>query len=193
MFRWSERYETGLELVDRQHKRLVDILNELYATIEADRLDETALDAHLQALVDYAHEHFSDEEALMAREHISEEHLRIHRMEHRSFIHDVERLRALRASTTDIDDLGQRTATFVTTWLAMHILGIDQCMTRQLRDIRRGADPADAFERHEDYSYDRRTTRALVASLLELWRDAEGRYEQLLARQPSADHGAADP
>lgn len=183
MFEWSPRYDTGIELVDRQHKRLVDILNALYETIEADRLDGSELDADLQALLDYAHEHFSDEEALMAREHISQEHLRIHRMEHRAFIHDVERLRALRASATDIGELGQRTATFVTTWLAMHILGIDQCMARQLRDIRGGTDPAEAFRRHEEYSYDRRTTRQLVESLLDLWRDAEDRYEALLARQ----------
>ena len=36
---------------------------------------------------------------------------------------------------------------FLTAWLGLHILGIDQSLARQINLIRQGVAPADAFER----------------------------------------------
>lgn len=63
---WNPTLETGVELLDDQHKRLFALINALHVAIHAtgDQSD-TVADA-LYELTEYVTEHFEDEEALMS-------------------------------------------------------------------------------------------------------------------------------
>ena len=63
--RWTEDFSVGVAEMDRQHKKLVAMLNRLIAEPEARTNSDTISDL-LSGMINYAREHFRDEEALMS-------------------------------------------------------------------------------------------------------------------------------
>lgn len=69
--RWEKRFELGIPTIDAQHKRLVELCNELYLVIIRNKSQATtpgwqeALSNALRATVDYVKVHFADEEKLL--------------------------------------------------------------------------------------------------------------------------------
>ena len=63
---WDSSYEVGIEIVDKQHRHLVDLTNELYNACigERDELDQKFKDV-MKELVEYVMVHFRDEEKIM--------------------------------------------------------------------------------------------------------------------------------
>ena len=61
---WNDRFNTGIAKIDRQHRRLVDLLNELYAAMHAGK-GRDVLGKVLMDLVGYTKTHFTAEEQLM--------------------------------------------------------------------------------------------------------------------------------
>ncbi|MCC5872813.1 MAG: hemerythrin family protein [Gammaproteobacteria bacterium] len=179
MFVWSSKYATHIQEVDAQHQQLIAILNRIYAAIDEGAVSADGLDASLDELSEYASYHFEEEEGLMIRKRVATAHVKLHKMEHRAFIYDVKRLQAKRASAESVDALAQQTTAFVTNWLALHILGIDQSMASQVRAIEDGASPQDAYEHFKEYTYERAVTRNLVGTLLEMWREAEDKLREI--------------
>ena len=62
---WSSDLDTGIEVIDKQHRRIVDYLNELNSANEIG--DSKATGHVLQELVDYTLTHFAFEEELQER------------------------------------------------------------------------------------------------------------------------------
>lgn len=66
-FAFTERYKTGIELIDDEHSRLFEIIREANELINAellhDKYDEIV--RLLEELKNYTEFHFSDEERLM--------------------------------------------------------------------------------------------------------------------------------
>jgi hemerythrin len=69
---WSPHYNVGIQIMDEQHLRLIDIANELYHGVLASRYthvtDEEAAQYFRQGMrdaVDYVTHHFATEENLM--------------------------------------------------------------------------------------------------------------------------------
>ncbi|ARJ67420.1 hypothetical protein WV31_17990 [Magnetospirillum sp. ME-1] len=65
MIEWSSRYETGIAEVDEDHRRLVDLINDLDAMLDGSG-DLGRVGMIIDALVDYTDYHFTREERLMA-------------------------------------------------------------------------------------------------------------------------------
>ena len=63
---WSENYSVGIEKIDRQHKKLVSFLNELYEAMQSGK-GKDVLGKVLADLVFYTKTHFATEEQLMAQ------------------------------------------------------------------------------------------------------------------------------
>jgi hemerythrin len=61
---WMPKYETGNPAVDRQHKRLFEMVNDLHHGIIAGQGRET-MGPTLKALASYTLEHFATEEGFM--------------------------------------------------------------------------------------------------------------------------------
>lgn len=62
---WSENYSVGIEKIDRQHKKIVSFLNELYEAMQCGQ-GKDVLGKVLSNLVLYTKTHFATEEQLMA-------------------------------------------------------------------------------------------------------------------------------
>ena len=64
LFPWQEDYEIGLVEIDRQHRHLVRLINELSDAMIAHKGHKTAPQS-LEKLVDYIQLHFTTEEEVM--------------------------------------------------------------------------------------------------------------------------------
>jgi len=63
---WTPALETGVELIDEQHRMLFKLINDLHEAASADETDPDVVIDAMYTLSDYVSEHFGDEEALMA-------------------------------------------------------------------------------------------------------------------------------
>lgn len=140
-FVWSDRYLTGEGLVDSEHKELVRIIN-LVGNLDAREAEKPeTIQSILESLVHYAVTHFAHEEALMINAGCDERHVSLHKKIHGDFANQVTAMRQVSLGADDTESLLR----FLSNWLAYHILGIDQGMTRQIKNIRQGMTPADAY------------------------------------------------
>jgi len=65
---WSDKYATGIELIDTQHKELVKLTNELYlACLTGREAIQSAFKESLSRMVEYVRFHFTAELELLAR------------------------------------------------------------------------------------------------------------------------------
>jgi len=117
---WKDSYSVGSLVLDRQHRRLFDLLNDLHGAIELG-VDREQLQNLLRMLERYSLIHFEDEEQVMAA--VKYPQLTAHRADHLAFKLKVARFR---------DQLlkGELDAAvvldFMKEWLLEHILKADQ-------------------------------------------------------------------
>jgi hemerythrin len=86
-FVWDDSLNTGIPVIDSQHRRIVDYINQLQDAIDAD--DEGSVQEVLDDLVDYTVSHFSFEEHLQEQAKYS--NFEAHKKTHEKFarkIHD---------------------------------------------------------------------------------------------------------
>jgi len=115
--KWEDRFRIGHEAVDKQHRRLFEIINDLQQKASSGAGRDAAIQA-INSLVDYALEHFADEEELM--DQIRFPSLIPHRWQHHSFVGRVADM-ALEwgeGKETSVEDI----LLFLKDWLFDHIL-----------------------------------------------------------------------
>jgi len=143
-FQWNRYFETGLADVDRQHRSLVDLINQFGALLARNELVDSDCHRLIEELAAYSHYHFEEEEGLMAQVSLDPRSLEPHRMAHQGFLQDVTSM------YEEVSSEGHHAAksllSFLTHWLAYHILGTDQNMATQIEAIRSGKTPAEAFD-----------------------------------------------
>lgn len=133
-FVWDRHFITGLERIDEQHQRLVDLVNRLgELLIAANSTDDAPLRSVFDELTDYAKYHFSEEERLMLDSGLESEYRERHQLHHAQFI---EQLSSMRNSQGTMSSPGEVLHGFLCAWLAFHMLGEDQQMARQIALIR---------------------------------------------------------
>ena len=172
-FVWNERYMTGEALVDDEHKELVRIINWV---IEHQSLPTESRDIVqvLTELANYAVMHFGHEEELMIREGCDKRFLQTHVAIHREFALQVGKMLEFKGTHTDVEYLLR----FLSSWLAHHILGIDQAMARQVKAIRAGKTPEEAYDAEQATPRDP-TTASLLDAMNALFRMVASRNEAL--------------
>ncbi len=117
---WDESMETGIGMIDAQHRILVDLINRLEQTAGEAALSETATSI-LHNLRQYTVYHFAAEETLMVRNGYPEfEH---HRKLHRGFVEELDGLEI--DALVDSPELGQSMLVFLKDWLVTHIMQED--------------------------------------------------------------------
>lgn len=149
-FVWDQNMVTGLPEVDRQHQSLVELFNQLNEAV-FERHDPLAAapEEVFQRLLDYAQRHFSDEEALMADYGLDARHVDAHCLLHQQF---DEQVRSMWQMRQHLSQPGETIIGFLTAWLGLHIMGIDQSMARQIEAVRLGSSAAQAFECEQEQS-----------------------------------------
>lgn len=115
---WTEDWNTGIEIIDEQHQRIVDYINALEDAMVEQRhhLVGTVLDA----LVDYTQSHFTFEESLQKEAHY--ELAAPHKAMHDIFIKRLERYQSHHHAGQDIAKALHSMLTF---WLVHHIKSDD--------------------------------------------------------------------
>ena len=118
---WKEEFSVSVRLLDQQHKRLIELLNELYEGLKQQRGREV-LGAVLFEMIKYAEIHFATEERLMQQHGFPG--MEPHKLEHLILTNKVREFynqyRQGNASTP-LDVLQ-----FLRNWLEHHILGTDK-------------------------------------------------------------------
>ncbi len=163
-FIWDARFDTGIPLVDTQHKQLVEAVNGLGNELMLGDVTEERLQMLFRQLAEYARLHFADEEKMMVELKVDQRHIDQHVAEHRQF---VEQLVALWKTRTSIEKPAEAVHGFLASWLTVHILGEDQVMARQMADLKNGLTPSAAFDaekRSEDPG-----TKVLLGALSRLY------------------------
>lgn len=116
MFNFDDEFKLGIELVDREHAQLVDMLNHVYDLLgEGKRAEARAY--FNQALTDYIDVHFSDEEAFMAE--IGYPHLEEHKRVHEQFKQNFYSLKPMIES--DDNKAFRQALSDAFSWLLVHI------------------------------------------------------------------------
>jgi hemerythrin-like metal-binding protein len=122
LLEWSDdTLSVKVGMIDRQHKKIVNMINELHDAIEAGRAKEL-LAQLLIKLVHYTHYHFATEEKYFKRYGYPDAD--IHKSEHDELRTQVAKLddryyEGDRMVTTDVMNL-------LNSWLFTHIIGSDQ-------------------------------------------------------------------
>ena len=133
---WGDDLRTGLDVVDRQHERLIEIFNRL---ADGSPTEAGVVDA-LHDLTQYTSYHFRTEAGLMRRWNIDAAHRSGHLRAHQSFIDFLRQARAL--AKIDPVDVADHVQSFLAQWLLHHILGVDAALAREVAAVRSGADTA---------------------------------------------------
>ena len=143
-FKWDPHFITDIAEVDEQHYKLVQMLNRYGAALAENVLDRDFLNRIFSELADYAQVHFESEEQLMFATPLDMRHINDHINSHAVFATDIS---AMAENLGENNEEGYRQLLdFLIHWLAYHILGIDQVMARQVRLVREGKTPQEAYQ-----------------------------------------------
>lgn len=161
LFNWTDNFLTGLDFVDLQHQELVSLINNLAVLIlNNSQISQADFKAAHQALLDYTRYHFKEEITQMKALNLDIRHREYHAKEHQTFIQMIRDMDiGLHTSTQQNSEL----LTWLTNWLAYHILGTDQSMARQIHLIQQGSTPSRAYE--DDQHLATSSSEPLVAVL----------------------------
>lgn len=121
LLEWSDELSCNVKEIDEQHKRLVDMVNELHQAMLG-KQGQKALASIIGQMMDYTSYHFATEEKYMALFHYPG--FQSHNAEHEEFVRQVtkfqQQFEAGRLGLS-IDVLR-----YLSSWLLNHILGSDK-------------------------------------------------------------------
>ncbi|GFP78313.1 bacteriohemerythrin [Clostridium fungisolvens] len=124
MFELTKEYETGIDKIDKEHRRLFELADECYNLLKEEVCDNKyeKVKKVINELKDYAKFHFNEEEKLM--ESVRHKQIFTHKLQHDYFIEKVDAI--------DIDDIESNQdqyiidiLTFIVAWIRQHILSKD--------------------------------------------------------------------
>ena len=128
---WDESFSVGINLIDEQHKMLIERTNAIAEAVEMKR----GLGKIVQTLgfmIDYTEFHFSEEEKVM----IANDYHKL--AEHQKLHEDFKKRLNLMVQDFEEDgatpDLSEEITAYLTSWLANHIKGIDTELGKILQE-----------------------------------------------------------
>ena len=118
---WKNEYSVGIDSIDKQHKTLINLINQLNTAVDYSTGDEFEREA-LDKLVEYTKVHFSYEEGLMEQNGYPD--FAAHKAQHVEMIKKVEEV--LAQYEREHDTAMRNAAEYLKTWLIKHINGTDK-------------------------------------------------------------------
>jgi hemerythrin len=123
---WTSDLETGIQVIDKQHQRIIDYINKLYHAQQFHSREEVG--TVLDELVDYTLSHFAFEESLM--EEAGYPFINAHKKVHQLFVRRVADYQQRFKMGEDIADELLNT---LRAWLINHIRNDDQDYSGDVR------------------------------------------------------------
>lgn len=171
IFPWTANFETGIPEIDEQHQALVRLLNKLVGHL-AFQSDAPELDAVLEELKRYTVYHFTTEEKIWHAHFSNDPWEEWHSKAHNDFIDKVVEFTAHR-SDRDQESMLEELVSFLTHWLAMHIIESDKRMAKVVLALPSGV----SLEQAKDIANKEMAgaTRVLIDTVM-------GMYDKLASR-----------
>ncbi len=133
VFKWDKSFSVGVEMIDNEHKKLIDMANEyykVYIATQSKDLKNLALKELVAKLVEYTLFHLSHEEEIL--EKCEYTNLAPHRERHQEFRKKVIEMK------NDLDEgktvYSMEITNFIRYWLVSHINLEDKKYTKCLHD-----------------------------------------------------------
>ena len=129
---WQERYNIGVDIIDKEHKKLFKIINKLFAFGEDEEKSQWVCQEGIKYFKDHAVKHFADEEAYM--ESIHYKGLQMHKRIHSDFRDKT--LPLLQKELEDSEYSEESVSHFLgvcTGWLLGHTLTEDHAIVGRAR------------------------------------------------------------
>lgn len=124
---WEDRFNIGVDIIDKEHKKLFKIINRLFAFGEDEEKSQWVCQEGIKYFKDHAIKHFSDEEAYM--ESIDYGGLKMHKRIHDDFRRQI--LPSLQQELVESDYSEDAVSHFLgvcTGWLLGHTLTEDRAI-----------------------------------------------------------------
>lgn len=118
---WEDRFLIGVESIDNQHRRLVELMVNLMEAVKTGK-GRSIISPVLQELIDYTRTHFVDEEGIMTRYNYPD--ILPHKQDHDRFVQEITK--AAREYVEKKAVPTQKILSFLAQWLVDHIMGYDQ-------------------------------------------------------------------
>jgi len=118
---WNSSYSVGVSEIDKQHQKLVEIINTLFDAMKSGKANDVMSKVFLD-LLSYTSFHFTYEEKLMDVHQFPISS--VHKAEHANLVKKVQDLKQKAASgnfSVSID-----TMNFLKEWLMKHIQNVDK-------------------------------------------------------------------
>jgi len=118
---WDDYYSVGYEVIDKQHKMLVEMINELYSSFISGKAQEKAPEI-VNEMIKYTDYHFKTEEKFFDKYDYPE--TKEHKLIHKSFVDKVVEVKEgldSKKVTVSYDIMN-----FLRKWLLEHILQEDK-------------------------------------------------------------------
>ncbi|HEY3375751.1 MAG TPA: bacteriohemerythrin [Candidatus Aquicultor sp.] len=125
--KWTDELKTGVSDVDKQHKELINLINNLHDALIQGKGKERVEEA-LTFLSNYVVEHFKCEEDLMLKHNYTG--FPAHKREHERFVYDVTALANDFKQTANPSFLAITLQKSIVDWLVNHILKVDKEMAK---------------------------------------------------------------
>jgi hemerythrin len=143
-FYWDRNFETGLDDVDDQHQKLVNLINRFGELLfQQENTSIADIETVLGELVAYTQYHFSEEEKMMETQGLDPAFIEHHIQLHLEFLQEVQKMQTgiLQRNVSTAQPMMK----YLVHWLAFHILGVDQSMSRQVKAIQSGQKASDIY------------------------------------------------
>ena len=118
---WKDDYSVGIDSIDQQHKKLLNLINQLQTAVDYSTGEQFEREA-LDELVDYTKTHFTYEEGLMRDNDYPD--FEPHKLQHEKMFEKVREV--LDEYEQDQDTAMANAADYLKDWLINHINGTDK-------------------------------------------------------------------
>lgn len=132
---WTRDLESGIAIIDEQHKRIIDFINELDEACATGSKEKT--EHVMEGLLNYTITHFEFEEALQERANY--QFLKAHKRIHEIF---MKKIAAIRDRAHQGENVAPDLLKLLRLWLTSHIKGEDRDYVESVKTITESSDHA---------------------------------------------------
>jgi len=146
IFPWNTYFEVGVDETDKQHRKLVEIINEICSCALSTKNYEETIDDLFVKLIDYSKYHFDWEEQYYQDNNLPGELFDAHQGNHGKLIAQILSLKTKYDQDVNKDTNLEEILTTLVLWLTHHILEDDMLMCLIIDNLAKGMQPAVAIK-----------------------------------------------
>jgi len=167
IFPWNTVFEVGVKETDIQHRKLVEIINEICFCALSTKNYEEIIDGLFAKLIDYSEYHFDWEEQYYQKHNLPTDLFDAHKGHHGQLISQVLTLKENYDNSVHKDNNLDELLTTLVIWLTHHILEDDMRMCLIVANLNKGLDPDDALKQADaEMDGPKRTIVKVMSSMM---------------------------